>query len=139
MFRIYLAGGMEGLEKNEYLNWHKYVIGYFDGCNIFEIVSPARGRSVETLSSREIFLRDRNDVKNCNLIFANMSIPNRQYIGTSMEIAWAKEFEIPVIIVYDENDSIKKHPFLKEIAIRMFKTLDEALDYIDEEIINWIK
>lgn len=59
-----------------------------------------------------INVRDYNDVKTSDALLVNLlDYNNKVSIGTVMEIAWARVFQIPVVIVM-EKENIHNHGML---------------------------
>lgn len=124
-FKVYLAGPISGHSYDGVTTWReeaKIVLSTF-GINSY---SPMRGKaylskeeeiadsySDNTMSSiTGINVRDFNDTKTADAILVNfLGCGNKVSIGTVMEIAWARAFQIPIVIVM-EKDNIHQHGML---------------------------
>ena len=65
---------------------------------------------------------DQSDIVLCNLTF----VPERQSIGTFMELGYAVANKIPFIVV-SNHERIIAHPFITETAVQVLSDLEEAL------------
>ncbi len=123
--KVYLAGPITGQSYEQTTNWRERVTPLLGGVNI-KAYSPMRGKaylskeekiqdsySDSTMSSiTGINVRDYNDVKTADAILVNfLGSGERISIGTVMEIAWARAFQIPIVIVM-EKDNIHHHGML---------------------------
>lgn len=136
---VYLAGPITGLSFNDCVNWREWFIGQLPK----EIIglSPLRGkdyleheRSVKAdyahkvlSSERGITTRDYNDVKRSDVVVVNLLGANKVSIGTVMEIAWAKAFQIPTILVMERENNIHEHPMIRDSVGYRVDNLEEAL------------
>ncbi len=146
MKKVYLAGPISGYSYKEVNDWREYVKEHLDDVGI-SAYSPMRGKvylskeeeiqdsySNHTMSSIDaINIRDYNDVKTSDAILVNFLDSKKVSIGTVMEIAWARAFQIPVVIVM-EKDNLHKHGMLTYNTI-LADTLDEGMRAIIQ-IIN---
>jgi len=67
-------------------------------------------------SDNGIVARDRYDVRNSNLVLANLLDPPGRGIGTSVEFGWADAFGTPVITVMEEEGNPYDHPFIRGLS-----------------------
>lgn len=75
--------------------------------------------------------RDYGFVRECDVIFANLSKCTRPSIGTIMEIAWAYAHHKYIIIVMDEN-GLHEHGMILGTHPVVFKTFEEAANHLIE-------
>lgn len=138
-YLVYLAGPITGCTFEGCVNWREWFIDRLPK----EIIglSPMRGKtyleheqdikndyaSMALSSSRGIITRDYNDCKRADLLVVNMLGATRVSIGTVMEIAWAKAFSVPVILVMEREGNIHEHSMLTESVGYRVETLEEAL------------
>lgn len=138
-FIAYLAGPITGLSFNDCVNWREYFINRLPP----EIIglSPLRGKDyleheqeiqsdyahVVLSSERGITTRDYNDVKRSDVVIVNLLGANKVSIGTVMEIAWARAFQIPVILVIEKENNVHDHPMIRDSVGFRVDNLDEAL------------
>jgi nucleoside 2-deoxyribosyltransferase len=146
---VYLAGPITGCSFDECVDWREKMISQLPS----EIVgfSPMRGKtylegSKEIAASYEeksdnslkqvmscargITTRDFNDCKRADAIVVNLVGAKKVSIGTVMEIAWGKAFNIPVILIIEENGNIHEHPMIMECVGFRVNTVDQALDVL---------
>lgn len=124
-YKVYLAGPITGQSYDESTSWRQDCIVQFDIYGI-DGYSPMRGKaylskedkikdsySDFTMSSiNGINVRDYNDVKTADAILVNfLDCGTRVSIGTVMEIAWARAFQIPIVIIMDK-ENIHNHGML---------------------------
>jgi len=124
MRKVYLAGPITGYSYKEVSNWRDSVKELLADVGIHGY-SPMRGTvylskeeeikdsyNNHTMSSIDgINIRDYNDVKTSNALLVNLLGAKHVSIGTVMEVAWARAFQIPIVIVM-ESDNIHKHGML---------------------------
>lgn len=138
MYHVYLAGPITGLSYGEATGWRYEA----SEALLPEIIplSPLRCKDylqgegvladqyhgLNVLSSqRGIVARDYNDVRRSDAILVNMLGATRVSIGTVMEIAWAKSFSVPVILVMEE-ENVHNHAMLRECVDFWVKSIEEA-------------
>lgn len=136
----YLAGPITGLSYDNAIDWREEFISYMP--EDIECMSPLRGKTyldgVDNISAsyedyvlssaRGITTRDYNDCKRCDILVANFLGSTKISIGTVMEIAWAKSFQTPVIMIMEETGNIHEHPMISECVGFRVKTLKKAAD-----------
>jgi nucleoside 2-deoxyribosyltransferase len=139
MYIAYLAGPITGKSFDEAVDWRDEFIQMLPD----EItgMSPLRGKDYleneksidksyedNVLScSRGIITRDYNDCKRSDIVVVNFLGTDKVSIGTVMEIAWAKSFQIPVIVIMKESN-VHNHPMINECTGFRVETLKEAAD-----------
>lgn len=151
MFLVYLAGPITGCSFDECVDWRED----FCKSLMPEIIglSPMRGKSYfegtkniddkewpedlnknsknfllkDVLSSdRGIITRDFNDCRRADAIFVNFLGAKRVSIGTVMEIAWAKAFNIPLVVAMEDEGNLHDHSMIKECIGYRVNNLDAA-------------
>jgi len=138
----YLAGPITGLSFDGAVDWREEFIKQMpveiDG------MSPLRGKvylegtkniaaSYEKIvlsSARGITTRDYNDCKRCDILVANLLGADTISIGTVMEIAWAKSFQIPVVAIMEPEGNVHEHPMITECIGFRVETLEEAANIV---------
>jgi nucleoside 2-deoxyribosyltransferase len=141
---VYLAGPITGLSWEDATKWRNEVKAALAPMGVV-CFSPLRAKtylshldklddhysqSVSPLSTpRGIMTRDRWDATRCDVLFANFLGVTRVSIGTVMEIAWADNERIPIVIVM-EPDNVHQHSMVKEAAGYIVPTLDEGIDIV---------
>jgi nucleoside 2-deoxyribosyltransferase len=122
--KVYLAGPITGTNYEESTEWRIAAKTYL-AFNQIDGYSPMRGKaylsaedkiadtySDHTMSSiNGINVRDFNDCKTADAILVNLLNAKKVSIGTVMEIAWARAFQIPIVIIM-EKDNMHNHGML---------------------------
>ena len=123
--KVYLAGPISGYDYESVNDWRVFAAEELFNHGI-KGFSPMRGKSYlskedviqdsyedHTMSSIiGINVRDFNDCKTADAILVNLLGAKKVSIGTCMEIAWARAFQIPVVIIM-ENENPHNHGMLK--------------------------
>lgn len=145
--KVYLAGPITGLSYTSATSWREEVrnILFMHNINAF---SPMRGKvylskedkiadsySDHTMCSISgINVRDYNDVKTSDALLINFLKCTSISIGTVMEIAWARAFQIPVVIIM-ESDNLHTHGMLTYGNI-IVKTQEEGISAIIQLLLS---
>jgi len=140
-FFVYLAGPISGLGFNESIDWRQYAIENLD--SHISGVSPLRGKEyLGTLdkivgsydnndwplsTQRGIYTRDNFDVHRSDLLLVNLLNATTVSIGTVMEIAWAKQANIPIVLIMEPHGNIHEHPMLLEACPFVVSDIDTAI------------
>lgn len=133
-FKIYLAGGMNGLTYDDYTGWRYYIISLSNRSDI-NFFNPPRYYNFLTKNydtEKEIMEFDLYNLRCSDLVIVNFNSPNS--IGTAMELMLAKELKIPIIGINEENKQL--HPWLTECVVKMFKKLEDAWMYVSNFYLN---
>lgn len=124
-YKVYLAGPITGQSYDGSTEWREEPKNTLDKYRL-DGYSPMRGKaylskedkikdsySDYTMSSiNGINVRDFNDCKTADAILVNfIGCGTRVSIGTVMEIAWARAFQIPIVIVM-EKENVHNHGML---------------------------
>jgi len=145
MFKVYLAGFIQGTKIEECVAWRKkirehYVMGgwdivWLDPLNGKEFGSITDDGLKSNIPAHAIVHRDYRSVEDSDLIIANMDTfgESRPLTGTLCELAWAWDKHIPIIMITDEK-KYKDHPFLEYFASAIVPTVDKLLE---EKLINY--
>lgn len=133
--KIYLAGAMTGTNFSDQIWWRaeftnqlKDKVDLF-GCDTkYHIFNPLFYYNLKDKiekSDREVFEFDIHNLKKCDLVIANLN--KQDSIGTCMEVAIARDNDIPVIGLYEDKE--KLHPWLEECCIRVCDSMEELIEY----------
>ena len=136
---VYLSGTITTDPK--YIKWRHYAVDKL-GYHGIEGISPLRGKTptdwaADGLSAKNgviydkgsFVARDRRDVERCDamlLFFAEA--PDRQSIGTWVELGWAIILNKPVVVC-STLPEVVKHPFVWKHAAKVCDDLDEGIAY----------
>lgn len=115
--KVYLAGPITGLSYGGCTEWRVEVKEQLSDNNI-DGLDPMRGKaylskeaqvadsySDHTMSSiNGINVRDFNDCKRSDTILVNLLGSQKVSIGTVMEIAWARAFQKPIVLVMEKGN-----------------------------------
>lgn len=127
--KVYLAGPITGSTYEGATEWRDVVKLKLDQLGLVGF-SPMRGKDY-LLKEKEIkdnydayFLstitainiRDYNDCRTSGALLVNLLGSTKVSIGTVMEIAWARAFNVPVVIVIEEKN-VHQHGMLLYNAI----------------------
>ena len=132
--RMYLAGGMTGLTQEEQTKWRTRFqdaikFGNYDYEKKPIFFDPTQNYSIfeqEHKSEREVFEYDLYNLKRSDLVVVNFNAPKS--IGTAMELAIAKENNIPVIGLNKDNTEL--HPWILECCTRVCGDFREFVEYV---------
>ena len=145
--KVYLAGSITGKSQDDATGWREYAEKYLLHLGIHGY-SPMRGAAyvngTNNLTEEEkkkfhaqdidsivgINVRDFNDCKTADAILVNLLGAQKVSIGTVMEIAWARAFQIPVIIIM-EKDNVHNHGMLTFGNV-LTNNLNDGLDAITQ-------
>jgi hypothetical protein len=138
---VYLAGAITGLTYKGATDWRDFVASQLDSDKV-ETLSPMRGKNFlldvgilqngtyddKVISSgKGIMRRDFFDCTRASCVFVNLLGAQRVSIGTVLEVAWAYQAKIPVIVVM-EQDNMHNHVMFNEAATYIVRTIEEAVE-----------
>jgi nucleoside 2-deoxyribosyltransferase len=124
--KIYLAGPMFQTTDDECKVWRDDAINRLAGHEIFNpMIRDYREGADGHIA--EIVEEDKADIDTCDMLLVNHT---RASVGTSMEIlyAWERGKRILTVVHSDEIS-----PWLKYHSERIFKSVDEAIEFINNE------
>ncbi|MGV0949064.1 MAG: nucleoside 2-deoxyribosyltransferase [Azonexus sp.] len=140
---VYLAG-LISTDHPESLTWRDRVTPKLEAAG-FEVRTPLAGKktlkadtsdggiTTSVTSNRAICLRDRRDVREADVVLANLELfgSPRPLVGTVVELGWAWDDKTPVVAaVAEDNYLMRKHPFISEFVTQYWPTIDEAVDFV---------
>ena len=120
--RFYLSGAMTDVDKNESIQWRRYLSSIFPGVfNPWEYWDV-----VDEYDNREVMNYDLNKLRKSDLVIVNFEL-NPKSIGTNMEIAIAHELRIPIIgfCVTEEL-----HYWQRDMCEKIFDNWDDLINYV---------
>jgi nucleoside 2-deoxyribosyltransferase len=140
MFLVYLAGPITGLSYDDSTEWRQHFIDNIpDGV---AALSPLRGKKYllkdeksinhsyeDSLlaTQRAIYARDRFDCTRADVVVANLLDATKVSIGTVMEIAWAADNNIPVVLIMEDSGNVHDHPMIREACAFRTNNVDDAI------------
>lgn len=141
-FLVYLAGPITGVSYGNSTDWRQTVIDCLPE-GIYGL-SPLRRKDYlknETTlqhtydwplsTQRGIYARDRYDCTRADAILVNLLGAERVSIGTVMEIAWAADNNIPVILMMEKEGNVHDHPMIREACPFIVDDLKEAVTVLE--------
>jgi nucleoside 2-deoxyribosyltransferase len=142
MKTVYLAGPITGCTYTSCTDWRKHVSDLLALAGITAL-DPMRGKTFLTDetsvgnnyqhplgSPRGIMTRDHWDCTRCDVLLVNLLGATRVSIGTVMEIAWAWDNGIPVVVVMEPDGNPHDHAMIQEATGFRVSTMDNAVDLV---------
>lgn len=129
MKKIFFAHGIDDLTDKEILNNSKRITALLHKFK-FEVISGHKNNKLipKSCSPQEknkiIVENDLNDLKESDILLVDYSIPNRNYVGCTFEIAYAF-FWNKIIIVHIGNSGNDNRVFLQYHATHICNDLEE--------------
>ena len=146
-FRVYLAGPITGLSYDGAQDWRDVAKRVLAESHV-KAVSPLRSkeylRGIPALtadcagygdlncmsSPRGIMTRDHYDATQSDALLVNLLGSTRVSIGTVMEIAWAWDNGLPVVVAMEKEGNPHEHAMITEAIGFRVTTLEEAIQVI---------
>lgn len=146
---IYLCGPMTGQLPGEAAGWRRDVIDELVPAG-FIVTSPMRVETrhlnvkkpiaadafgerskIAEMRPSAIYERDMFDVRNADIILANMNEATAASLGSSHEIGYADAMgKATIILVARPGNMYREHPITSQAAGVIFDELEEAVTYI---------
>lgn len=124
---VYLAGSVNGHDSLEAANgWREKATTELEKAG-YGVLNPLRGRTLSDKNSRDIVDRDLGDIWKSDILLVEMDHEDKAYIGTAMEIRYAWELDLEIIIWGRAN---RESHWLKYHAHAWFDTLEDAIEYL---------
>ena len=131
MRTLYLAGPINACTDDEANTWRDQVIEWrrsFGRGNWLKLLNPMardyRGKEAESVA--EIVVLDKRDIDASNILLVRWTKPS---VGTSMEILYAWERGIPVILWLDSRSNVS--PWLLYHCTTMVLGFDDAMEAVE--------
>jgi nucleoside 2-deoxyribosyltransferase len=134
--KVYVSGALTGLSNPQDIK--TFYENIANVCSRFEIEAyvphlvsdPIKN---PTMTAREVYELDRNQVANSNLIIVYAGVPS---FGVGMEVEIACEYKVPVILLMEKSAQVSRmvrgNPTV--IAELRFDDFSNAL----EQLANWL-
>lgn len=143
---VYLCGPIAGCDyEDARYGWRKEVAGML--APTIPILSPMRqeGHLAEVkeplgtfapdnaaiATQRAIVAKDKLDIKQCSLVFANFLGADRVSIGSVAELGLASAQDKMIVVAMEPEGNIHDHIFVRELADVRVTSLREAADVIN--------
>jgi len=125
MLRVYLAGGMEGLSREQMTAWRTTAKEKLKAAGV-KSLDPTAVSLGGNPTSAVIVQSNKFAIRNSMVVLAEVEERNPVSIGTIGEIVYAFHVNKPVIIF--GKGARKNHPWLVAHAAVVKETLDEAIE-----------
>lgn len=128
--KVFLSGAIE--EVGIYATgWRRKAteLLHLNGYDVLDptIIVDTEYETPEEIVEKNLFMQRRADI-----LLVEYMIPNRPYIGTDFELAWAKFNNQPTVVFC--CDSNKNRVYLKYMATKLASCMQDAIEYI---VINY--
>ena len=102
--KIYFAGSIRG-GREKVQDYIKIVneLKKYGKVLTEHVANPDLSASGEDMTPQEIYERDRKWLEECDIVFAEISLPS---LGVGYEIAYAEKLGKKVICMYDQNKNV---------------------------------
>lgn len=122
--KVYLCGPINGCTDSECKDWREFAKE-----NLGETLDPMRRdyRGREDQCVEEIVEGDKEDIDQCGVVLVNYDKPS---VGTSMEILYAWERGIRVIVVASQDSRIS--PWLRYHSTEIVHSFKAAFDLLSK-------
>jgi nucleoside 2-deoxyribosyltransferase len=124
--KVFLSGAIEGHEVYG-VEWRKHATRLLHNAG-YDVLDPTTipDHGYETpdeIVEKNLFLQRRADI-----LLVEYMIPDRAYIGTDFELAWAKTHGQPAVVFC--ADQHKNRVYLKYMATKLESNMEDAVEYI---------
>ena len=138
--RIYLSGAMMGTSWEEQTKWRRQIqdairFGDYDYEKKPSFFDPTQYFNYEEKlhkSEREVMEFELDALRKSDLVVVNLKHQNS--VGTTMELAIAKELRIPVVAFGIGDNEV--HPWILECCTRVCDSMGELVQYIVDFYLN---
>jgi nucleoside 2-deoxyribosyltransferase len=152
--KVYLAGPISGLSYDGCVGWRelataelaKYGIlgyspmrhkGYLSAESKIEHDYPREVMSCQKgIMSRDHYDVISSDALLVNLLGCTQEGTNRVTVGTVMEVAWAWDRRIPVVVVMERSGNVHDHPMMREAFGFRVETLEQGVGVVRSILLN---
>lgn len=129
---IYLAGPMEHVSKEDSTDWRQAVQHYFNDYRFIKFLDPTRRTHTGKQSEmKRIFDLDMMDIRNCDIVLANLDKPALAKHGTACEVFYAGYILRKPVVAFKLTQETY-HPFFEACvtewrsnAIKCCETIEE--------------
>jgi nucleoside 2-deoxyribosyltransferase len=121
--KVYLCGPINGCTDEECKDWREFVKQRLSD-TLDPMCRDYRGREAECYV--EIVEGDKEDIDTADVLLVNYDKPS---VGTSMEILYAWNQGIPVVVACKPETSIS--PWLRYHSTKMVHSFDDAIKWIE--------
>lgn len=129
---VYLCGAMENCTVTESMGWRLRVKDALSRYGVLCLDPTRRVHHGDPRKFKMIFERDLIDIRNSDLIIANLNDPKLAKHGTAMEIFYANYILHKPVIAFKADASVK-HPFFEQLVTSWVANEKEAISLFFEE------
>lgn len=143
--KVYCAHPITGLEWAEVIEYYANIQQRLKEIG-FNVLHPMTGKSAlhtevknkkfqatgnqsPVATDHAIFERDRWMVRNCDILYLDLSHTDKVSIGCMMELAWASMLDKYTVVVLPKGN-LHRHAFVLEAADIILEDCDAAIDYL---------
>ena len=130
--KVYFAGAIRGGREKVY-DYEK-MVKQFEKCGeevlTKHVANPNISVKGENVSFKDIYERDIKWLKECDMVFADITIPS---LGVGYELAYAESLGKIIYAVYEENANVSG--FLRgneKINFFTYNSIDEVINLINK-------
>ncbi len=129
MRTIYLAGPMENIDLKSMSGWRNNAARQLR-MNGWKVLDPVARSLKDGYNHKRIYELDMRDVRESDVILADLRRANRECHGTSMEVQEAYRNDIPVMgwATFQQ----KRHPFLEVCVTEWCVDLDVGIKVLND-------
>lgn len=130
--KIYFAGAIRGGREKVY-DYAKMVEQFEkNGQEVLtkHVADPNLSSKGENISLKEIYERDIKWLKECDIVFADITVPS---LGVGYELAYAESLKKPVYAIYEKNVNVSG--FVRGngyIDFLPYSNIDEVINKIND-------
>lgn len=130
--KIYFAGAIRGGREKVY-DYQK-MVQQFEKCGAEvltkHVADPNLSVKGENMSSKEIYERDIKWLKECDIVFADITLPS---LGVGYEISYAENLGKDIYAIYEKGANVSG--FLRgdeKINFLAYESVDEVINKIND-------
>jgi hypothetical protein len=118
---VYYARAVDSCDWNEVQASRQRVVDCFAQRGMEVINDFSNGFD----SDKELVESQIANIRRCDILVAQLTIPNHPYVGCIGEIIYAHQMGKRVYVVYGENAHIRERPWLSYHTDGFFRTFEE--------------
>lgn len=124
---------MENVSIEEGTVWRKYMTDRLLYASQIKVLDPYRRiHNGIPKEFKRVFELDLLDIRNADIIIANLCNPQLAKHGTAMEIFYANYILRKPVIAFKDDPTVK-HPFFEQLVTSWVSTPTEAIDMLLNE------
>lgn len=124
--KVFLSGAVEGVGSYA-VDWRQAATKELT-LRDYSVIDPTLISDSGYGNPEEIVEKNLFMQKKADILLVEYMIPDRQYIGTDFEMAWAKANGQPIIVF--ASPQAKDRIYLKYMATKLASSMRDAIEYI---------